>query len=273
MNERYTMLSALKGPALKCLIAFCWENRQLTVTELCMYVGHDDQTLRAAMRQLELYGLAAQVISSQETWHLTDKGYQLPLPINQLAPSPEERISPQERNSLLRRNSPLLTTTTRFYAKDSSVDELSSSSNAPAGENFSPPAAPPESPIDAEVSGNLSELHKIGIMGRKAVEIARCEWVDPEYIRGSHARWQAEGYTQKDLGLLIKFMLDGDPAPAKCEECQAYGGHHADCQSFGDLAVLAELVATGEVKAIKKPSPALVQAMMRYNQDRLTINY
>lgn len=124
-----------------------------------------------------------------------------------------------------------------------------------------------------EVSSNLVALHKIGIMGRKAMTLARLEWITPEYIEGSHARWIQEGFTSRDTGLLIRYMEDGDPCPNKCEECGAWGGHHHDCQSFGDLDKLAELVATGEVHSIKKPSPALVQAMMRYNAHVHTIEY
>jgi hypothetical protein len=258
MNARYQTLAALKGSALKCLIVFCWERKQLTVTQLSAYVGHDDQTVRSALLQLQLYGLAAPVISSQETWHLTDKGYQLPLPFEELGPG--DASPGGERNSLSR------TTTTTLL-------DPSSSSSTPRGENFSSAQPPLDSPIDAAVSANLVALHKIGIMGKKAVSLARLEWITPEYIEGSHARWVGEGYTQKDTGLLIRYMEDGDPCPIKCEECGAWGGHHAECRSFGDLDKLAELVALGEVNSIKKPSPALVQAMMRYNKNVHAIDY
>lgn len=258
MNDRYQLLAALKGTAIKCLIAFCWERRQLTVNELCMYVGHDDQTVRKAMLQLQLFGLAASVISREETWHLTDNGYQLPLPMAELAPPGEQQPPPGEKNFLLP-----TTTTTVCNPPSPDRDNVVVVSKAPPGENFSSP----------EGESALAALHRVGIMGKKALELSRLEWVTPEYVRAMHARWQAEGYSSRDTGLLIKYMADGDPAPAICEECDGVGGHHSTCQSFGDLDLLAELVATGEVKSIKKPSAALIQAMMKYNQRRLTIDY
>jgi hypothetical protein len=258
LNDRFQLLAALKGPALKCLIVFCWERRQLTISELVSYVGHDDQTVRKAMNQLQLYGLAAQVIGSQETWHLTDQGYQLPLPMESLC-------SIGEKDFLLS------TTTTTLSVPSSDSEQSGSSSSSTRGENFSSP--PADSPLDAEVSAALCALHRAGIMGRKAVALARLEWVTPRYVMAMHARWQQEGYTSRDTGLLVRYIEDGDPEPLICEECECINGHHHWCKSFGDLEKLAELVATGEVKSIKKPSPALVQAMMRYNQDRLEITY
>lgn len=238
----------------------------MTISELVTYVGHDDGTVRKAMRQLELYGLAAQVIGSQETWCLTDLGYQLPLPIEELCSKGANFASGEIR--------PLLLPTTIFSPSESVSGISSSSSRKEVEARISPPAEPPaESPIDAEVSAALCALHKVGIMGKKAMTLARLEWVTPEYVTAMHERWQQEGYTNRDTGLLVRYIEDGDPAPAICEECHGVGGHHAECKSFGDLDKLAELVATGEVKTIPKPSPALVQAMMRYNNDQLAIPY
>ena len=245
MNESYQLLSALNGVAVKCIFCFVWERRQLTITELEPRVGHDKNTVRKAMRQLALYGLAAEVISSQETWCLTDKGYQLPLPMDAL-PSGEVRISP----------SPTTTTTVLTSFSPLQVNQVVEVSTR-GGEILT------TTPLTREEEDALSALHKVGIMGKKAMELCRLEWITPEYVAGMHARWQSEGRTSRETGLLIKYMSDGDPAPAICEECGGVGGHHADCQSFGDLIVLARLVAIGDVKSVKRPSPALIQAMMK----------
>jgi hypothetical protein len=85
------------------------------------------------------YGLAAQGIASQETWHLTDKGYQLPLPLDALASG--EKFSPSP---------------TTVGVLFSPLAGQPSSSSTP-DEKFT-------SPIDAEVSANLVAL-KCGICG------------------------------------------------------------------------------------------------------------
>lgn len=210
MNERYQTLAALKGPALKCLIVFCWERRQMTITELATHVGHDDQTVRQAMRQLELYGLAGQVINSQETWHLTDCGYQLPLPLGQLSP-------PEEREKF----SPLTTTTTSILI---SSDELSSSSsrNAPRGEILSSPVAD-----NAAYAANLQALHRSGIRGKKADTLSRLEWVTPEYVTAHVEKVRDDGGR---LGLAICRIEDGDPMPepAKTARDKYIGGKYAE---------------------------------------------
>ena len=205
MNERYTMLAALKGTALKCLFVFFWEHRQITVTDLAMYVGHDDQTVRTAMRQLELYGLAAPVISSQETWHLTDCGYQLPLPFDQIGThenKPHADGTIQEKFSL----SPVTTTTIL-----TSSDQLSSSSSSmQRGEKFSSPSDGPGS--DTRIAANLTALHQAGIRGKKADTLARLEWVTPEYIE-AHVEKVKEEFQR--LGLAICRMESGDPIPER----------------------------------------------------------
>ena len=83
-TERYQLMAALTGTAIKVWLVFCWEDRQMTETELEPRVGHDKSTVRKALAQLALYDLVAKVIGCRETWHLTDKGYQLPLPIRAL---------------------------------------------------------------------------------------------------------------------------------------------------------------------------------------------
>lgn len=93
MNERYQLLAALAGPALKCLMVIVWEQRQMTIPELEAYTGHDKNTVRKGLAQLALYGLASPIIASRETWTLTDKGFQLPLPVASL-PSGETPIPP-----------------------------------------------------------------------------------------------------------------------------------------------------------------------------------
>jgi len=215
MNDRYTMLAALKGTAIKCLIVFCWEQRQLTITEISMYVGHDDSTVRAAMRQLNLYGLAAPVLSSQETWHLTSKGFQLPLPINQLVTAGENFASEEEI-------SPLRTTTTAVNL-NSDLRNSSSSNSAP-GENFSSPV---QEPLPDHVAENLATLHSSGIMGKKANLLARLDWVTPDYINAHVDQVLEEG---NRLGLAIRRMEDGDPAPeSPVEDRRKYiSGKYAD---------------------------------------------
>ena len=114
---------------------------------------------------------------------------------------------------------------------------------------------------------SILHQHKARICGKKTVALARLEWITPEYVRAMHARWEAEGHTRRETGLLVRFIdaSRGDPASILCEECNGVGGHRATCHSFGDLDKLAALVASGEVMGIKTPSSKLVQAMMRYN--------
>jgi len=199
VNDRYTMLAALKGAAIKCLIVSCWEQRQMTITEISMYVGHDDSTVRAAMRQLHLYGLAAPVLSSQETWCLTSKGYQLPLPLNKLAPGGGNFASEEEIP-------PLHTTTAASLNLNPDLTTSSSSSTA-GGENSS--STVPE-PLPDHVAENLATLHSRGIMGKKAALLARLDWVTPDYINAHVDQALNDG---DRLGLAIVRMQDGDPAP------------------------------------------------------------
>lgn len=193
MNERYQTLAALTGAALKCLITFLWERRQLTTTELADYIGHDDQTVHKAMRQLQLYGLAASVISRQETWHLTDKGYQLPLPLDMLVSPGQER----ERISLV------ATTTTAINLNPPL--KLSSSSSKREEEKISP--AQTDSPLQGE---NLRAAHDCGIMGKKAEKIARLDGVTPKLIRAHVDKARRDG---QKLGLAICRLESGDPMP------------------------------------------------------------
>ena len=244
MNERYQILAALKGPALKCIVVFFWERRQLTVSELVMYVGHDEKTVRSAMRQLELYGMAGKVISSQETWHLTNIGYQLPLPMDQLCSRGE--IPPS--------------TTTTTVVDIFHSDQLCSSSSTP-GEKF-----PPQPAEDAEVSANLVALHKTGIMGRKAATLARLEWVTPRYVSASHARWQHEGYSSRDTGLLIRYIEDGDPMPAGwCDQCDGLEGEHTDaCPTQAALHPALHPAPSSSV--VRPPSPIISAEMQQSAQ-------
>jgi hypothetical protein len=212
MNERYQTLAALTGAALKCLITFLWERRQLTTIELADYVGHDDQTVHKAMRQLQLYGLAAPIISRQETWHLTDKGYQLPLPLDELV-SPEQT---RERNSLV-------ATTTTAINLNSPV-KLSSSSSKREEEKFSPGQ-----------TANLQTLHDCGVMGKKAEHLSALPHVTPELIRAHVDQVKRDG---QKLGLAICRLECGDPMPEEEGHSEAWiqahsrerytGGRYAD---------------------------------------------
>jgi hypothetical protein len=182
---RYQLLAALSGTATKCLLAFWWERRQLTVSELEPRVGHDKNTVRKALAQLALYGLAGQVISSQETWCLTNKGYQLPLPLDALSGE---------------KNSPLTTTTTL----DPSGLNLSSSSSTPGGENFTTDES-------EAYEAALEALFAHNIRGRKAEKLAALEWVTPEYVHAHVAQVKRE---HQKLGLAIVRMEAGEePAP------------------------------------------------------------
>ncbi len=57
---------------------------------------------------------------------------------------------------------------------------------------------------------NLATLHARGIMGKKADKIARLDWVTPDYINAHVDLVIDEG---NRLGLAIRRMEDGDPAP------------------------------------------------------------
>jgi hypothetical protein len=196
MNERYQLLAAINGVAIKCLVAFVWEARQLTITELEPRVGHDKNTVRKALAQLALYGLAAQVISSRETWHPTDKGRQLPLPLEAL-PSSGENFSP------------LATTTTAILNSPSQVNS-SSSSNTANGEILT---SHPEA--DAPQTANLQTLHDCGIMGKKAEHLSALPHVTPELIRAHVDQVKRDG---QKLGLAICRLECGDPMPEEDEE-------------------------------------------------------
>lgn len=214
MNERYHMLTALKGPAIKCLIALVWEQRQLTVTELETRIGHDKNTVRKALAQLALFGLAGQVISSQETWHLTDKGYQLPLPLNTL-PDAGVMSASGEKN---------FHPVTTAAAVNSDLNlRLSSSSSSNSGENFTSPQIPGGDVI----MENLATLHSRGIMGKKADKIAHLDWATPDYINAHVDQVIEDG---DRLGLAIVRMEDGDPAPeSTVDSWQKYlSGKYAD---------------------------------------------
>jgi hypothetical protein len=191
IDHRYQLLAALSGVAIKVIIAFVWERRQLTVTELEPRVGHDKNTVRKALAQLALYGLAGQVISSQETWCLTDKGVQLPLPLDAL-PAPVTSTSPQDALEGRGENFTTVTTTTALNPDiPTNAAEV-----AATRENF---------------TANLKALHAHGIMGRKADLIAGLEWTTPDYIDAHVERVHEEG---KRLGLAICRMESGDPAPS-----------------------------------------------------------
>jgi len=196
MNERYQLLAALNGIAFKCIYAFTWEQRQITVSELEPLVGHDKNTVRKALAQLALYGLASQVIGSQETWCLTDKGYQLPLPLNALAPPGGCQTASGENFTSGEKFSPPTTTTLRDYTK---LPLLSSSSSTSGGENFT-----------TDQTANLKACHQDRIFGKKAEKLAGLDWVTPEYIHAHVAQVKRDG---QRLGLAIRRIEDGDPAP------------------------------------------------------------
>lgn len=214
MNDNYRLLSALNGVAVKCLIAFWWEKRQLTVTELEPRVGHDKNTVRKALAQLALFGLSAKVISSQETWCLTSQGYQLPFPLDTL-PAPSGIMSPVGEKF-----SPHVTTTTTLNLNSDLRTSSSSSSNS--GENFTSPQIPGGDAI----MENLATLHSRGIMGKKADKIARLDWVTPDYINAHVDRVTDDG---DRLGLAIRRIEDGDPAPEDRNDRRRYiTGKYAD---------------------------------------------
>jgi hypothetical protein len=202
VTHRYQLLAALSGIAIKCIIAFAWERRQLTVTELETRVGHDKNSVRKAMAQLSLYGLAGQVISSQETWCLTDKGFQLPLPLDALPATAAPVTSTSGENFTT------VTTTTTL--------------------NPDPPANVVVAATRENFTANIRSLNRHGIMGRKAQNIAELEWVTPEYI---DAHVEQVRRDRQRLGLAICRMESGDPAPENQPADDRYGyisGKYAD---------------------------------------------
>jgi len=195
--DRYRLLAALKGPAIKCVIAFCWERRQLTVNQLVPRVGHDKNTVRVALAQLALYNLAAQVIGTIETWTLTDIGYQLPLP-----PMLEGQTLQDQILQVAPSGEILTLTTTTTYSPSSSPLDSCSSSKRNNGEILT------TEPDDPDYEAALQALHKHNIRGPKAEELAHLEWMTPEYIKA-----HVEALPRKDLGLAIYRMTCGDEPP------------------------------------------------------------
>jgi hypothetical protein len=139
-------------------------------------------------------------------------------------------------------------------------------------------------PFDLDTDASRTDFTDISILIRvyprakrpcpnERIGKLRLEWVTPQYVKAMHARWEQEGHTSRETGLLVRYIEDGDPEPILCQECNGADGHYDSCKSLGNLETLAELVARGVVKGIQHPSPELVQAMMRYNDEKTVMPY
>ena len=180
-------IRSLKGAPLSVLCVLTMADQPVT-QEFCERAsGYTDKPVRQALRLLEELGYISH--NKRHAWQIITGTAKLSINL------PE--IPAQAEASRNNSDSPGTATATIV---ESSVK--SSINAAEAAKND-------ESQI-LRVKKNMKALRNVGVYGAKAQEIAGLSHVTPRYIK-AHAAYAER---RKDApGLLIRRMLDGDPAP------------------------------------------------------------
>jgi hypothetical protein len=210
-DNPFEVVRTLDGPALKVFLVLLLMQKQGMPApgedELQAYSGKSQNTVRKGLDQLRIYQM---VRNNGRYWVLENWAVQLPIAAALLdgGDKSSQYLTRKEH-----------TTTTYLHSRESENNEA-------AEEN--------ESIFDSECAQNLRILHRVGIRGKKAEQLARLAHVNPVYIEAhvEYANQRGDG-----IGLLITRINDGDPAPVvrhpqgcQCSDCRKKysGGEYAE---------------------------------------------
>ena len=182
-------IRSLKGAPITVLCVMLLAGQPVTQEYCERHSGYTDKPVSQALHLLEELGYVSH--NGRYAWQIISEATQL------LMTLPE--IPPQAETS--RNNSDSMGTATTTIVESSIMRSINA---AEAAKND-------ESEI-FRLAKNVSALRKVGVYGAKAREIAALPHVTPRYIK-AHA---AYAELRKDApGLMIRRMLDGDPAPKR----------------------------------------------------------
>lgn len=224
-QNQFQTLRALRGAPLSCLIALAIRHTPTGVMQLCADTGYKKDVIREGLLVLQSLAFATKV-ARFDAWQLTDIGYQLPLLPQEGAKIEGDKIALDP-----------LTTITTIYGVLSPAREIVAvvetegdkiALDSPQGfqqvihrETAQPVDSSPE------YNQTLEALHQAGIRGKKADELAKLEWVTPEYIQAHVKKALDDG---QRLGLAIYRMECGDETPEEPLETRNkyIGGKYAE---------------------------------------------
>jgi hypothetical protein len=194
-------LRQLKGSPLSCLLALILAGQPVGEQYLCERTGYTPNSVRNALRCLELLGLASR-LQRFSGWALTESAWQEPLlvALGSLSAGLPPQGGPESRKTTLP-----LTTTTATDVEGTSPTEAAAAAAALKRQKLS---------LETQKL-NLAALYAAGIKGRMADELSRLPHVTPEYIHAHALQVLAQGRT---IPILICRIRDGDPAPESHEE-------------------------------------------------------
>lgn len=212
-TETLRLFRAIRGAPATILLLLMVRGTSMTGREIALYTGFDNNTITKAKNCLEVLGLL-QYNGRLHGWSLR-AGSQLLLPF--MHPLDESYPQPVDKEI---GNSPMIGEFPIYSPSSSSADltpDLSGSSSRSSNVDRR------ISDLRDEADGRTDYIHAAltanGIAWNKTTaQLADCDWVTPDYIA-------AHVSNAPSVGLAIRRMLDGDPAPYPT--CNLCGAHHA----------------------------------------------
>jgi hypothetical protein len=190
IDEPLSLLRQLKGCPLSVLFALAIAHQPVGERWLIQVTGYSQNMVRNALGYLNEISLA-QRNGRYDAWVLCDGVRQLPL-MAELLPSQGFQPAGESIND--------------------SPDDSSSSSSFIVGNEVSmgkkKKKAKRESLNDSP-DPIIEELHNCGIMGKKAIDLAKLEWMTIPYIKAHFEKYREGNYD--GLGLLICRLECHDP--------------------------------------------------------------
>jgi hypothetical protein len=179
----------LKSAPLSVLCVLLLAGQPVT-QEFCeRHSGYTDKPVSQALHLLEELGYISH--NERYAWQITPGAAQLPITLPEIPAQAEA-----SRNN-----------SDSVCAATTAIVETSAKRSINAAE-----AAKNDESENLRLNKNMNTLRKVGVYGAKAQEIAALPHVTPRYIK-AHAAYAEH---RKDTpGLLIRRMLDGDPAPKR----------------------------------------------------------
>lgn len=184
-------LRQLKGAPISVLLSMIFVHQAVSERWIIQTTGYSQNVVRGALNYLKECNFV-QRNGRFEAWILCDGVLQLPLVMD---------LEAGESENDSRFSSAATATTPLNLNSLSPIESTSSSSNRreSLNDSRSNPA------LNIEV---LAELHALGIMGKKAQELAGLAWVTIPYAQAHVKKVKEEG---NKLGLAITRMEQGDP--------------------------------------------------------------
>lgn len=226
MRQSTPTVRDLKGSPLSvfCAMLVAKFEGRLPVGEKYLQAesGWTQNPVRLALMHLENLGIVTRHGKRYDAWTLTDYAYQLPLTVSLMnlvtagapgqldpgtTPSSSGAIEAGESQQL---TLDLPTTATTTISRTTVTEEAAAETKRESQKLTLPTPA---------YTANLEALHKAGIMGRKAEELAHLDHLNPAYVQAHFAHWLCEHNSSgTKTGILVVRLRDGDPAPEPCDD-------------------------------------------------------